>query len=136
MNPSHVSRLAAGLLAALALGATAAAQPHGAAAPSGSVTKSLQGGDEENWIKDPHIHAFYDAVVAACAKGAAKADVPALEAKSRTIFHDFAVSKGVDPAAMQDHLKLIPGQIVQIAKEDPTVLDSYDNFIAALFGPK
>jgi hypothetical protein len=37
---------------------------------------------------------------------------------------------------MQDHLKLIPRQVVQIVKDDPKVIDSYDNFVAATFGPQ
>jgi hypothetical protein len=40
------------------------------------------------------------------------------------------------PEGMVDHLKLIPRQVVQIVKEDPHVLDSYDNFVAATFGPR
>jgi hypothetical protein len=37
---------------------------------------------------------------------------------------------------MVDHLKLIPGQVVKIAREDPEVLKNYDNFTAAIFGPQ
>jgi len=37
---------------------------------------------------------------------------------------------------MVDHLKLIPRQVVQIVKEDPHVLDSYQNFVDATFGPQ
>ena len=37
---------------------------------------------------------------------------------------------------MVDHLKDIPGQMVGIAKDDPKVLDSYDNFVVALMGPQ
>lgn len=96
---------------------------------------NLQGDDAASWMADPHMHDFYDAARAAFAGGTANVDVPAFEAKSRVIFHDFAVSRKVDPAAMQDHLKAIPGQIVAIAKEDPKVLDSYDAFSAALVGP-
>jgi hypothetical protein len=40
------------------------------------------------------------------------------------------------PEGMVDHLKLIPRQVVQIVKEDPHVLDSYPNFVAATFGPQ
>ena len=49
---------------------------------------------------------------------------------------DFGVAMGVGPEKMQDHLKLIPRQVAQIAKEDPKVLDSFDNFVEALVGPK
>jgi hypothetical protein len=132
--PYKFGPLAAGaLLAALALGSPVSAQ-HGDAPPS-AKTQSMQG-DQQAWINDPHIHAFYDAVVAASAHGAAKVDVPALETKSRAIFRAFAVSKGMDPKGMEDHLAAIPRQVVEIAKEDPHVLDSYDNFVAAVFGPQ
>jgi hypothetical protein len=113
-----------------------AAQAQAPAAQSGEVTRNLQGGDNHAWTDNPHMHAFYDAVVAAVGKDPKKADVPALEAKARKIFGEFAVSMGADPKAMQDHLKLIPGQIVKIAQEDPHVLDTYDNFTEALMGPK
>ena len=56
--------------------------------------------------------------------------------KFEEIFRDFGVSIGWKPDAMQDHLKLIPRQVVQIVREDPHVLDSYDNFVAATFGPQ
>src|SRR5258708_3046977 len=69
-------------------------------------------------------------------QGPAKVDVAASEQKSFAIFRDFGASRGMKPDAMQDHLKLIPRQMVQIVKEDPHVLDSYDNFIAAGFGPR
>ena len=37
---------------------------------------------------------------------------------------------------MQDHLKLIPRQVIQIVKEDPKVLDSFESFTDAMIGPK
>ena len=131
--------LAAAALTAGALATAAAAHPPigqatatPAAAPS---TASLQG-DQSAWINDPHMHAFYEATVAAFANGPAKVDQAAFETRSHEIFRQFALSHGVDPAAMQDHLKLIPGQVVQIAKEDPKVLASYQNFVEAVFGPQ
>jgi hypothetical protein len=36
---------------------------------------------------------------------------------------------------MQDHLKLIPRQIVDIVKEAPHALDSFETFTEALIGP-
>ena len=36
---------------------------------------------------------------------------------------------------MQDHLKGIPAQVIQIATADPKVLSSYDNFWLAMVGP-
>ena len=127
-----------GLILAAALGAAPAAwaQHPGAPPPAGGTTVSLQGGDDDAWRKDPHMRQFYDTVVAAFAKGPNQVDAPALEKTSFAIFRDFAVSKGMNPDAMQDHLKLIPRQMIQIAREDPSVLKDYDSFLNALFGPK
>lgn len=109
---------------------------HGAAHGSGGgTTATLQPGADD-WRRDPHMRSFYDTVVAAFAAGPDKVDEAALEAKSIVIFRDFAVSKGMNPDAMQDHLKLIPKQMIRIAREDPAVLKDYDAFVDALFGPK
>lgn len=129
MTISVAHRLALGaLLAWLALAPTAMAQ-----APSSTV--NIQGNDEQSWINDPHMRQFYDTVVAAH-EGGATVDVVALERKSETIFRAFGKARGVNPDAMADHLKLIPGQVLRIAKEDPATLASYDNFVAAVFGPR
>ena len=37
---------------------------------------------------------------------------------------------------MQDHLKLIPRQVVKIVADDPHVLDSFDTFADAMIGPR
>ena len=137
---------AASLLAALALATTASAHPPApeapagaapaAAAPTGSSTVNMQGNDAKAWAADAHIHAFYDTTVAAFAQGPAKVDVDAYEQKSFAIFRAFGEAKGMGAAAMQDHLKLIPRQMVGIVKEDPKVLDNYENFVLALMGPE
>ena len=136
MRPQSI-RPALGALLALALGTAAFAHPPAAApAATGSTTKSLQGDDAQSWINDAHIHAFYDTTVAAFAQGPSKIDVDAYEQKSFAIFREFGASRDMSPAAMQDHLKLIPRQVVGIVKEDPKVLDSYANFVDAVFGPQ
>lgn len=135
MKRHDLARLALGLAAALALASSAAAHPP-AATPASSTTKSLQGNDAQSWIADAHMHAFYDTTVAAFAQGPAKIDVAGYEKKSFAIFREFGVSRGVGADAMQDHLKLIPRQVVGIVREDPKVLDSYANFVAAVFGPE
>jgi hypothetical protein len=122
------------VLGATALAPAAWAQPPAPAAAAPS-TVSIQG-DQSSWINDPHMHAFYDLTVQAFAAGPAKVDQPAFEQKSRDIFRAFAAARGMNPEAMVDHLKLIPGQVVQIAREDPEVLKSYANFVAAVFGPQ
>jgi hypothetical protein len=42
---------------------------------------------------------------------------------------------GGNAEAFVEHIKDIPGQLVQIIREDGTVLDSCDNFSIALIGP-
>lgn len=128
----------AALVAAAALASAPAAFAQHSAAPTEapkSVTVTLQGGAAE-WIKDPHWRSYYDMTKEAFAQGPAKVDVGAYEQKSFALFRDFGTSKGVPPEHMQDHLKLIPRQIVQIVREDPHVLDSYQNFVDAAFGPQ
>lgn len=127
-SSAHHQWLVAALMSAL-LAAAAGAQ---AQTPSGPV--SLQG-DAQSWVQNEHMRDFYQAVVDAFANGPDKVDVAALEVKSREIFQAFARSRGVDPKKMQAHLSLIPRQMVQIAKDDPSVLASYDNFKRALIGP-
>ena len=130
MTARHFAGLAvASLLAAVSIAGLAQA------APPSDATHSMQGG-EQAWINDPHMHAFYEATRAAFAGGPAKVDVDAYEQKSFAIFRDFAPAMHMTPAGMVDHLKLIPRQVVQIVREDPHVLDSYDNFVAATFGPR
>jgi hypothetical protein len=41
-----------------------------------------------------------------------------------------------DPNLVVGHLRDIPGQIVTIVRDDPKVLDSYDNFVMALMVPQ
>lgn len=131
----HRRLLAATCVAVLALAAPALAQHegHGAPSPTPSGTVSLQGGADE-WAKDPHMHAFYALSVKSLGKGA-KPDFAEYQKQAYAIFGDFGASHGMKPEAMIDHLKAIPGQMVQIVKEDPHVLDSYETFKDALFGP-
>ena len=104
-------------------------------APKAGATESLQGNEGHAWMANPNMKRFYELSKATLGPGASKLDFPAYREKSYAIFRDFAVSMGAPPAGMVDHLKLIPGQVVQIAKEDPHVLDSYDKFIEAMIGP-
>lgn len=101
-------------------------------------TRSLQsgGGEAQAWMDDPNIRAFYDLSARTLGPHPGQIDVDAYEAKSFVLFRAMAPKMGVTPEAMQDHLKLIPRQMVQIVHDDPKVVASFDNFIAALFGPK
>jgi len=130
------SATASALLAVLSLAGPAAAQHP--APPTGkpaAPTAKMQG-DDSVWRTSPYIHAFYDLTVATYRAAPDKVDVDTYEKKSYAIFRDFGVAIGVGPEHMQEHLKLIPRQIVGIVKDDPKVLDSYDNFVLALMGPK
>ena len=118
--------------AALAAAPAAYAQ-HDAPAPA-SRTANLQGGDTSKFMNNAYIHRFYDLSVATL-KGQANPDLDAYEQKSYAIFREFGVYMGVGPEHMQDHLKLIPRQLAQIAREDPHVLDTFDTFTEAMVGP-
>jgi hypothetical protein len=96
------------------------------------TTVDIQGASE--WKRSPHMRAYYDATVATFANGT-DIDVDAYEARSFTIFREFARAHGMNEEAMIDHLKLIPRQVVDIVKENPAVLKDYDSFWAALAGP-
>jgi hypothetical protein len=134
---SRISRSAQGLALAFVLVAFMGSAAFAATAESASAssTANLQG-DQRAWINDPHTRAFYDLTVAAFANGPAAVDKARYEQDSRRLFRDFGKSMGMKPEAMEDHLKLIPDQMIQIATEDPKVLSSFDNFIAAVFGPQ
>jgi hypothetical protein len=119
--------LTLGLMAALTSGAALA---H--AAPGDPPSFNMQG-DQQSWIKDPHMRAFYDLTVKAFSHGPDKVDEGRFH--DDAIFRDFAVSRHIPPAMMEAHLKLIPAQVVQIARDDPKVLQSYDAFVVATFGP-
>lgn len=122
-------------IALFALGLTTSAARAALPAEPGKPSASMQG-DQASWIADSHMHAFYNLTVAAFAKGPSGVDRPRFERESRLIFRDFAASRGISPDAMEDHLKLIPGQVIQIVTDDPKVLASYDNFVVAVFGPQ
>jgi hypothetical protein len=138
--------LAIGAVSSLAVVAAAAAcmhsrpqgQPHMRAAHSAAedqpqpTTVDIQGAAE--WKRAPQMRAYYEETVATFANGT-DIDVDAYEARSFEIFRAFARAHGADEAGMVDHLKLIPRQVVDIVKEDPAVLETYDKFWAALSGP-
>lgn len=134
MRPSP-PLLAATLIAFAGL-ATAAQAQHGAPAPAGQ-SANLQGEDPRKFVDNPHMREFYALSVATLRPGAPPLDLKAYETKAYALFHAFGETraKGGGPG-MVDHLKLIPGQVVQIAKDDPKVLDSFDSFIDAMVGPK
>lgn len=96
------------------------------------TTVDIQGADE--WKRSPHMRAYYEATVATFANGV-DIDIDAYEARSFALFREFARANGMNEQGMIDHLKLIPRQVVDIVRENPTVLKDYDTFWAALAGP-
>lgn len=100
--------------------------------PPQPTTVDIQGAAE--WKQSPQLRAYYDATVATFANGT-DIDVDAYEARSFEIFREFARANGRSEQGMVDHLKLIPRQVVDIVKADPSVLKSYDAFWVALAGP-
>jgi hypothetical protein len=126
-------------LAATVLAVAAPAFAQDSAPPAGPERNavSLQGGDQREFVNNKHIHAFYDLSVATLGKGVKGVDVAAYEQKAFAIFREFGEStrSGGGPA-MQDHLKLIPRQIVDIVRDDPHALDTFETFTDALMGPK
>lgn len=98
-------------------------------------TLNLQG-DQSAWINNDHMRGFYALSKEMLGKNAPPLDVESYREKSYAIFRAFGKSMGGDPDMMVDHLKDIPGQIVTIVRDDPKVLDSYDNFVVALMGPQ
>lgn len=110
---------------------------HGAGRASpGQASINLQGDDTKAFFANPNAHAFYDLTVKTFAKGPEHVDFPAYQAQSYAIFRALGSSMGVGPAAMEEHLKAIPGQMVKIVTEDPTALRDYDSFIVAMVGPQ
>jgi hypothetical protein len=111
---------------------------HGHSAPAGSSapqpTTYKMNDDGADWKRSPQMRAFYDYTAATFANGT-DIDVDAYEAKSFAMFREFARANGVSEAAMVDHLKLIPRQVVGIVKENRAVLNSYDDFWVAMVGP-
>ena len=127
---------------AVMIAAPGALAQHGAAAPQpvqpapgGDVTVNIQG-DQSPWINNDHMRAFFALSVERLGKAAPKLDFADYRDRSYAIFRAFGTSMGTSPDGMVDHLKDIPGQMVGIAKDDPKVLDSYDNFVVALMGPQ
>jgi hypothetical protein len=100
-----------------------------------TVTLDAQGGDYPEWWQNPHMVEFY-ALSVQMLRAAPRVDADAYEQRCFEIFRAFAQSLGADPAGMLDHLKAIPREMIGIVAQDPEVLDSYDNFLVALRGPR
>jgi hypothetical protein len=128
--------LALAAFASLSLGLCAGAQ-HGTEVAQGeTITLDAQGGDYPEWFQNPHMVEFYALSVGMLRAHGGRVDAAAYEQQSYEIFRAFARSLGADADGMIDHLKAIPGEMVAIVAADPKVLDSYENFLVALRGPR
>jgi hypothetical protein len=124
-------------LAAAALASGTASAQHGAGAPEpATVTLDAQGGDYPEWFQNPHMVEFYALSVEMLRASSGRVDAAAYEQRAYGIFRAFAESMGANPDGMIDHLKAIPREMVSIVAADPKVLDSYENFLVALRGPR
>jgi hypothetical protein len=131
----YVTSLALGLAAVpLTLG-TALAQHEEHSSEPQTITLDARGGGDE-WFQNPHMVEFYALSVEMLRANRDRIDVARYEQRSYAIFRAFAESMGVDPDGMIDHLKAIPREMVDIVADDAKVLDSYENFLVALRGPK
>jgi hypothetical protein len=126
------------LAAALALlTATPALAQHGAPAPKAGEPRNLQGGraEQDAWFNNPHMMRFYELTRESFRNGWQRVDFPTYQEKSFVIFREFGRSMGGDPEKMLDHLKAIPGQMLQIVADDPHALDTPQTFRTAMMGP-
>jgi hypothetical protein len=130
----QIKLLALAAAAPLTLG-NALAQHGDAAQQPETVTLDAQG-DYPEWFQNPHMVEFYALSVEMLRAQAGRVDAAAYEQKAYAIFRAFAESLHADPAGMIDHLKAIPREMVSIVAADPKVLDSYENFLVALRGPR
>jgi len=121
----------------LAMTPAALAQHAQPAAPAGSKTVQMQGGNPRDFLDNPYMRSFYKLSVDVLKPGAPPLDFAAYQTQSLALFNAFgeSMAKG-GGKGMEDHLKLIPGQVVQIVKADPHVLDDYEAFTDAMVGPK
>jgi hypothetical protein len=99
-----------------------------------TITLEAQAVNPE-WESNEYSHKFYELSVKMLGVEAQTLEVAAYERRSYAIFGAFAVSVGIDPVGWVDHLKNIPRELVMIVEEDPTTLDSFENFLLALRGP-
>lgn len=122
---------------AAALVAAPATFAQDAPAPSAAAPKTYDMRDDAtSWINDPNVHAFYQATVEAFAQGPDHLDREAYLKRSREIFTALAVAHGMPTDQVLNHVKAIPDEVIVWATRDPHTLDSYDNFVIALFGPQ
>jgi hypothetical protein len=136
MNRAFAIAFAAALLATPGFAQPPAPQGSAAQAPSPASKTYDMRDDASPWINDPNVRAFYQATVEAFAHGPDHVDREAYLKRSREIFTALAAAHGMPTEQLLDHVKAIPDEVIVWATRDPHTLDSYDNFVVALFGPQ
>ena len=110
------------------------ASHEGAVHNNESVTISIRQTDES--LCDTPLWAnFYVLTVEAFAAGAELVKVSEFEQKVFAWIRSAEDIPGGNAEEFVEHAKDIPRQLVEIVREDPTVLDSCSNFSVALIGP-
>lgn len=129
-------RLTVRTLAMLA-GAIVSATPLPAIAQDAPPPQPWSSREEQApWENDPAFRDFYRATVEAFANGPDRVDVAAFESRCREIFTAFAVANNMPVASVLDHVKAIPGEMIENARREPEILASYEAFMEALRGPR
>jgi hypothetical protein len=130
-NSMPKSRWISVAIGAVVLQLSGCAHEHASTQPT---TVSLQGGPIPT-CRDDLVRGFYQITVDAFSNGVERVDLSKYEAASFAYFRTTPNTMGLNSEQLVDHLKDIPRQLVQIAKDDPKVIESCENFILALAGP-
>ena len=99
------------------------------------ATFSMAQNDDFYLCNDPFFLGIYEVITETYTIGIENVTVELLE---ENIFGFIRSWPGYSPEEAEgwvDHIKLIPGQFVEIAREDSAVIDNCDNFSVAMVGP-
>jgi len=112
----------------------AAANPQHGAAPDSSATVNIQR-DDSAFCGTAVFDELYALTVVVFEVGADNVNLAEYEQKFFALAVTSPLFAGGSVESITDHLKAIPGQLIEIIREDPSVLDSCSNFSVALVGP-
>ncbi len=115
-------------IAAFVLAAPAYAQH---APAQGEKSANLQG-DPGPFADKKTMMPFFNILLEAHNQGE-KADLPAMEAKIRTLVP--ALMGGKSSKAMEDHVLGVAHQALALGVSNPKMFESYETFMAAMMGP-
>lgn len=101
---------------------------------SGPVTISIREGDGSLCI-EPVFQEYYQLTVKAFAAGPASVDEEKFRQDTFDLMKTSDFFGDLTPEQIVDHIKDIPGQLIQIIREDASVLENCENLSIALIGP-